>query len=104
MHGSSRKGFVFIAVHPGKDEVVIKRLKNLPECQEIHTITGEHDLLAIVKVKRGMLTDSTGTIVDLVKKKIRTIPGVDDTETVISQECFYHEDDDDSEADLDDTL
>lgn len=80
---------MFIALHPGKDDVFIKRLKHLPECKEIHTITGEYDLPAILKVKRGMLIDSTEAIVKLVKRKIRTIPGVDDTETVISQECHY---------------
>lgn len=88
MKGSFRRAFIFVDVAPGKDEYVIERLLELENVLEVHIVTGEHDLLVVFEVKRGMLSDSTGDIVEFVRTRIRKIKGVVDTETVISQDMF----------------
>ncbi len=88
MKGISRPGFVFVDVSPGKEEHVIQHLLDIDLVKEVHLVTGPHDLLVLLEVKRGMVSDSSGAIVDLVRSKIRRIKGVIDTETVISQERF----------------
>lgn len=92
MKGSTRPAFVFVDVTPGKDEQVIAHLLEIDVVKEVHLVTGPHDLLVLLEVKRGMLSDSTGDIVDLVRTKIRKIRGVLDTETVISQEKWARDD------------
>ena len=91
MKGITRPGFVFVDVSPGKEEVVIAHLLDLEVVKEVHLVTGPHDLLVLLEVKRGMVSDSTGDIVELVRSKIRRIKGVIDTETVISQERYLPE-------------
>ncbi len=90
--GISRPGFVFVDVAPGKEDQVIKHLLQVDLVQEVHLVTGPHDLLVLLEVRRGLTSDSTGAIVDLVRSKIRKIKGVLDTETVISQDRFSPDD------------
>ena len=88
MKGSIRYAFVFVDVAPGKDDYVVEKLLELDAVKEAHLVTGPHDLLVLLQVKRGMLSDSTGDITDFVRSKIRKIKGVVDTETIISQELY----------------
>lgn len=88
MKGRFRCAFIFVDVAPGKDEYVIARLLELQGVKEVHLVTGEHDLLVLLNVKRGLLSDSTGEIVEFVRTRIRKIKGVIDTETIISQENY----------------
>lgn len=92
MRGNKRPGFVFVDMAPGKDDHVINSLLEIDMVKEVHLVTGPHDLLVLVEVERGMVSDSTGDIVDLVRSRIRKIKGVLDTETIISQEKFLPED------------
>jgi DNA-binding Lrp family transcriptional regulator len=89
MHGSTRQAFIFVEVEPGHDESVVHELLEIEGVYEVHLIAGRYDVVACLEVKRGMMTDSTGEIVDLVKNRIRRIKGVQDTETIISQEVFH---------------
>lgn len=88
MKGSIRYAFVFVDVAPGKEESVVEKLLELDIITEAHLVTGPHDLLVLIQVKRGMLSDSTGDIVEFVRNKIRKIKGVLDTETIISQNVY----------------
>lgn len=91
MKGSTRQGFVFVDVSPGREDYVIEHLIAMDFVKEVHLVTGTHDLLVLLDVKRGLVSDSSGEIVELVRGRIRKIRGVVDTETVISQERFDQE-------------
>jgi DNA-binding Lrp family transcriptional regulator len=80
----SMRAFVFINVTPvGKVEDVTKKLLRFDEVKEVHMITGEKDLIAVLEVERELLARSSKKVLDFVVKKIANIDNVKRTETII---------------------
>ena len=94
MRGKYR-AFVFIDIVPGKDRKVAERLLENDEVVEVHMITGEHDLLAVLEfVLYGKLifTSFQETASNFVLNKIRKMGDVQDTNTIIPSLSFSKSD------------
>lgn len=70
------KGFILVTTSPSMEKAAVKALSKIPEVQEAHVLFGEYDILLKVEAKD---LDDLGRI---VIKKIRSKPGVIDTETL----------------------
>jgi len=77
------RAFVLIEVKMGKEEQVLSELLKLNEVKEAHVITGKMDIMAVIEVDREIVAPSDKTVADLVTHRIRTIPGVHETDTMI---------------------
>jgi len=69
-------GFILIKNKPGKEYLILKRLENIIEIDEIYPIFGEYDFLVLLRVKD---LDEIGRI---LIDKIRVIDGIIDTITL----------------------
>jgi len=60
-----------------KQETVAKKIKGLPEVEEVHIVTGDTDILVRVRVKD--IDELNKFVID----KLRSIDGVDKTQTMV---------------------
>ena len=74
--------FVQIKCQLGKSYEVANRLADAEVASEIYSTAGEFDLLVKVYVESG--TDSG----HFVNEKIQTLPGIQDTRTIITFKAF----------------
>jgi DNA-binding Lrp family transcriptional regulator len=84
MKGSYR-AFVMVDTYPGQDEKVLEHLLKFKEVIEVHFISGEYDLLAVVEASlhgRAIFT-TIQEISQLIVQRIRKIEGVRDTNTLL---------------------
>lgn len=72
-----RVGFVLIEVAPHHESQVYDALKKVKEIEELHGLFGEWDLLAKI------VADDLDDISEIVVRKIRSLPGVIRTDTLI---------------------
>lgn len=76
--------FVMISFHPSPEvsqRELARQIATLPEVEEVHLISGEWDILVKIRVKD---VESAGSF---VIDKIRSMKGVEKTETCVSFEC-----------------
>jgi Lrp/AsnC family transcriptional regulator for asnA, asnC and gidA len=71
-------GFVQISTELGKEREIAKKLREVPEVKEVYGTFGHFDIIAKVE---GKTPQDIGNI---VIEKIRSIPGVNLTETIIT--------------------
>ncbi|MGD8505647.1 MAG: Lrp/AsnC ligand binding domain-containing protein [Candidatus Bathyarchaeota archaeon] len=85
MKGKHR-AFVFIDVAPGKDRKVLEKLLKYDEVTEVHVITGQYDVLAVLEFElygREIFASFQETASKFVVEKIRKLKDVRDTNTII---------------------
>ena len=85
MRGKYR-AFVFIDVAPGKERKVAEKLLKYNEIVEVHLITGEYDILAVLEFElygKQVFTSFQETTSKFVLDKIRRSRFVQDTNTII---------------------
>lgn len=70
-------GFVLITAASGKGVLINDKLHKIPEIVEHHPLLGEYDFIAKIE------TDGFENLGKIVMDKIRTIPGVMDTKTLM---------------------
>ncbi len=70
--------YLLIETEVGQLETVLQRLKAIPGVVEVEAVTGPFDL--IVKVQAVHLN----TALDTVVHKIRRVPGIKSTETLVT--------------------
>jgi DNA-binding Lrp family transcriptional regulator len=70
--------FLLIEIEVGKADDVIRRMKAVPGVSEVEAVTGPFDL--IVKVQAPHINEALDTVVH----KIRLIPGIKSTETLVT--------------------
>jgi DNA-binding Lrp family transcriptional regulator len=70
--------YLLVETDVGRLEDVCKRLKAIPHVVEVEVVTGPFDL--IVKVQ----ADHINTALDIVMTKIRKVPGIKGTETLVT--------------------
>jgi hypothetical protein len=51
--------------------------------EEVHSVHGSVDVIAKIVLRRDLISSDAGTIGDFVHNKIRQIPGVISTQTLI---------------------
>jgi len=76
--------FVLVNAVPGKEDSVLKRLLELDEVIDVHTISGQYDLLAVLELdlRRQYFTEVREAAQKLVGE-IRKLGGVQDTNTIV---------------------
>ena len=84
-----QKAFVLIKTDPGRERDVADRLAKLPEVKEIHIITGEWDILAVIETEKELILPSDEKVLELVMDKITTLPHLQDTNTMIPSFSKY---------------
>ncbi|MGA9840558.1 MAG: Lrp/AsnC ligand binding domain-containing protein [Thermoplasmata archaeon] len=70
--------YLLVEVEVGKLDDVLRRMKAVPGVTEVQAVTGPFDL--IVKVEAAHINDALDTVVH----KIRRIPGLKSTETLVT--------------------
>ncbi|HXQ94182.1 MAG TPA: Lrp/AsnC ligand binding domain-containing protein [Thermoplasmata archaeon] len=70
--------YLLVETEVGRLEDVLKRLKTIPNVVEVEAVTGPFDL--IVKVQ----ADHINTALDIVMTRIRKVPGIKATETLVT--------------------
>ena len=70
--------YLLVETDVGRLEDVMRRLKAVPNVVEVEAVTGPFDL--IVKVQ----ADHINTALDIVVSKIRKVPGIKGTETLVT--------------------
>lgn len=77
---------VLIDVSRGRVPEVADALVDLPEVSEVYSVTGEHDLVAMVRVK------DYEQIAELVPAKIDRINGIERTRTLMAFRVYSRHD------------
>lgn len=80
------RAFVLIDVAPGKERKVAEKLLKYNEIAEVHMITGEYDLLAVLEFElygKLIFTSFQETASKFVLNKIRRLGLVQGTNTII---------------------
>ena len=70
--------YLLVETEVGRLEDVMRRLKAVPNVVEVEAVTGPFDL--IVKVR----AEHINTALDIVVNKIRKVPGIKGTETLVT--------------------
>lgn len=70
-------GYVLITTATGKESKVLEQMRKLPEIGEVHQLFGQWDMIARVE------TADYDRMCDIVLSKVRTIPGITGTRTLI---------------------
>jgi DNA-binding Lrp family transcriptional regulator len=70
--------YLLVETDVGRLEDVRKRLRTIPNVVEVEVVTGPFDL--IVKVQ----AEHINTALDIVMTKIRKVPGIKGTETLVT--------------------
>jgi len=85
------RGFIYIDTQPGKEAAVMYKLLQFEEVREVHLTPGEHDILAIIEVKKTVLPPKyPDQIQRLVVDRINKIGDVVNTETLIPVSFYYN--------------
>jgi len=70
--------FLLVETEVGATEDVARRIRAVPHVVEVHGVTGPYDL--IVKIEAPHIN----TALDVVVNKVRKIPGIKGTETLVA--------------------
>ncbi|HEC96340.1 MAG TPA: Lrp/AsnC family transcriptional regulator [Euryarchaeota archaeon] len=70
-------GYVLISVEPTKEVEVLKKLLEIPEVVEAHSLFGEYDIIAKV------VSSSLEELSNIILNKIRKIDGIISTKTLM---------------------
>jgi DNA-binding Lrp family transcriptional regulator len=84
MKGTYR-AFLMVGTRPGQDEKVVETLLKFKEILEVHFISGEYDLLAVVEVNlhgKSIFT-TIQEVTQFIIQKVRKIDGVRMTNTLL---------------------
>ncbi len=71
------KAYVLIKIESGKEDEVARKILELSVTEEAHTVFGEFDLVAEIRGR------DMETLVEYITRKIRRIPGISDTQTLL---------------------
>ncbi|BBO93124.1 Lrp/AsnC ligand binding domain-containing protein [Desulfosarcina ovata] len=75
--------FIMIAAEAKRESRIVDRLFALPEVREVHSVHGSIDILVKIELTRDLLTSDAEVIGQFVQEKIRQVPGVQSTQTLI---------------------
>jgi DNA-binding Lrp family transcriptional regulator len=75
--------FILINVQAKREFKLIEKLYELEEVREIHSVHGDVDLLVKVVLTRDLLSSDAEIISQFVHEKVRQLPGVNRTNTLI---------------------
>jgi len=76
------KAFELIRARTGKEDALMERLMKLPQVKETHLLAGSWDIMATLAFEEEPI-DPRERMLDLVTGKIRKMPLVRDTSTIV---------------------
>lgn len=77
------RAFTYLKVHGGDLDRIRQILETLPEVKELHFLTGDWDILVVLEFPAA--GSNKRTVLDFVTERIRGIPEVLDTSTVVPE-------------------
>lgn len=75
--------FVLMNVEAKREIRIVDKLFNLAEVKEVHSVHGSIDIIAKIVLKRNLTSSDAETIGYFVRNKVRLIPGIISTQTLI---------------------
>ena len=78
-----QKAFVLLQVDAGHAKSVAEKLLDFGEVKEVHIITGEWDVLAVIEVEREIVAPTDESVLQVVLDKIDKVPHVRRSNTMI---------------------
>lgn len=75
--------FIFVNVKSVRESRLVDKIFRVEGVQEVHSVHGNIDILIKIILTRDLLASDAETIGEFVDKKIRSIPGIDSTQTII---------------------
>jgi DNA-binding Lrp family transcriptional regulator len=78
-----QKAFVLLQVDAGSAKGVADRLLDFDEVKEVHIITGEWDVLAVIEAERQIVAPTDEAVLRVVLDKIDKVPHVRRSNTII---------------------
>ena len=75
--------FVLLNVGTKRENSIIERLFNLTEVEEVHSVHGSIDILVKIILTRDLVSSDAEVIGGFVQSKIRQIPGIISSQTLI---------------------
>jgi DNA-binding Lrp family transcriptional regulator len=80
---TTQKAYVLLQTETGRAREVADRLFKLDEVKEVHVITGNWDLLAVIEAEREVVSPTDERVLNVVMDKITQVPHVTRTNTII---------------------
>jgi DNA-binding Lrp family transcriptional regulator len=77
---------VLIRATQGSVPGLAEQLLEIPEVAEVYSVTGEYDLVAILRVKEY------SDMAEVVPAKLQKLTGIDRTETMMAFQCYSRHD------------
>lgn len=77
------RAFILCQVEPMREKDVMEELLKMDEVVEVHMITGEYDILAVVQVKRVFLQADYDNVFNSAIAKVEGAKHVLDTNTIV---------------------
>jgi DNA-binding Lrp family transcriptional regulator len=78
--------FVMVHAEPNKIATVAQAIANLPNVAEVYSVTGEFDILAVVRIKEY------DQLAEAVPEGLSRIPGVTKTNTLLAFRRYSNKD------------
>ncbi|MHA2407318.1 MAG: hypothetical protein ACXACA_02965 [Candidatus Ranarchaeia archaeon] len=75
--------FVFIETKPGVEQKVMDKLMAFEEVIETHIYQGQHDIVALLEMRRDIVSPGSAKIAEFVSHKIEGMKEVTGTEVII---------------------
>ncbi|MCK5098133.1 MAG: Lrp/AsnC ligand binding domain-containing protein, partial [Desulfobacteraceae bacterium] len=75
--------FIFVNVKGVRESKVVDKIFKIEGVKEVHSVHGNIDVLIKIILTRDLLASDAETIGEFVDKNIRSISGVDSTQTII---------------------
>jgi DNA-binding Lrp family transcriptional regulator/uncharacterized ParB-like nuclease family protein len=75
--------FLLINVEAGREDRIMEKLFSYKEMQEIHFVPGDFDIIAKIAVEQDYLSSDSEVIGQFLHDKVRRMPGVIKTQTII---------------------
>jgi DNA-binding Lrp family transcriptional regulator len=77
---------ILINVERGKVTTIAEQLADTPEISEVFSVTGNYDLVAIVRTK------TNDDVADLVNGRLSAIDGIEQTDTMLAFKAYSKHD------------
>ena len=77
---------ILLNVQSNKITEIAEQLAGLPEISEVYSVTGNYDLVVIVR------TRSNDEVAELVTKRLGKIDGIEQTDTMLAFKAFSQHD------------
>ena len=72
------KAYVLVVTQPGDTKSVVNALRAIPGVKELHEVMGPYDIVIEIEV------ESLSDVPPILSDKIRTIPGIESTTSLVS--------------------